>query len=211
VRPLRALLVAVVMATMIATSCAGGDSADPPPTTVGTGPGGSVVVLGDSISDFSRSEIVDAFGGEAQVEVLARVGGTFESSQAAADEVAASDPRVVVVELGTNDVWSRRPLGEVTEEADELLAKFPESCVVIVTLNEQAVEARSLAGVLYDNQAATALNDELRRRADELVDWSQAANRDRASYLDQGTIHPTPSGRALLAGLMKDAADRCAA
>jgi lysophospholipase L1-like esterase len=183
-------------------------SCSSPTSTVPAQP--STVVLGDSISEFSRAEIVDALGGDGQVDVLAQVGRTFNTSQGAADSVADQRPSVVVVELGTNDVWSGTPLEEVTRELDAMLAKFPSSCIVVVTLNEAAVDARSLVGRLYDNAAAMALNAELRERADEVVEWSQAANADRITYLDQGTIHPTERGRQLLADLMKAAADRCA-
>jgi len=196
---LLALLVAIVVA------CGGEQSADSSSPLADR-----VVVIGDSISEQSADAITEALADTSDVVVLARIGRTFETSQFSIDVASAENPSVVVVELGTNDVWTETPLPDVVEDLDQLVTKFPNACLVMVTVNEQTKNARSLDGTIYDNERAQELNDVLVARADQVVDWNAEANTDPGRYLDSGTIHPTEEGRRLLASLMARASSACA-
>lgn len=173
--------------------------------------GPRVALLGDSISYGAVDEIHAALDPTHQVRIHAVTGITFAGSQERAVEFGATDPDVVVVELGTNDVWTNVPLATITMDLTTLLGEFPAACVVMSTVNEHTQNAVSGDGIVYDNAAAHDLNEVIRAQATNLVEWDVAANADAARYLDAGTIHPTPDGEALLAALVQEQVEACAA
>jgi hypothetical protein len=193
----------------LAVAC-GGESTDSGSTDASArAKSDHVAVVGDSISEQSAEQIEQVLGAENDVRIEARIGRTFESSQDEADAVAAESPEIVIIELGTNDVWTEQPLDAVSGEIEEMLDKFSDACVIMVTVNEHTRNARSLDGTLFDNAHAHELNEEIRESTTRIVDWNAEANTDPGRYLDAGTVHPTPAGRSLLATLMDQAVETC--
>lgn len=176
-----------------------------------TGAAGSprVAVMGDSITSLSSPSLHEALDVDHRTRIMAATGITFAGSRYAAADLGATDPDVVVVALGTNDVWNEVPLPTILADMDQVLSDFPAACVVMTTVNEHTVGARSGAGVLFDNAVAHQLNGQIRSRPVRLADWDAAANADPDVYLDAGTIHPTETGQRLWASVVAAAVATC--
>ena len=111
---------------------AGGPAVDLTPSD--TSGGRQVVVIGDSIT-VAAEPLITAASSDigADVTVLAEVNRriTVGNEPAAgtdvlSDVLAGSDPDVVVVALGTNDVGKYTTVAEYAAEIDELVALLPE-------------------------------------------------------------------------------------
>ncbi|MEO6629675.1 MAG: GDSL-type esterase/lipase family protein, partial [Aquihabitans sp.] len=178
----------------------------------GTGP--KVAVLGDSLTVQSKAQLQDELRaysvkiGAINGEGLS--GGAFSRGlwepimPTAARAYAADPPAVLVVALGTNDVW-RTDLSATTFSRawTELRSEFPRSCLVGVTVTE------TTRALMYDSMEAKRVNAIIRGDSDVVVDW---ANRGPAStYTTGDNIHLTPKGRTLHAALVGDGIQQCLA
>jgi lysophospholipase L1-like esterase len=176
------------------------------------GDGPRLVLVGDSISALSEDELRAALADRSvrmaaiQGEGLAGGGlttaGGLGSMGAWAADVAADEPEVVVVALGTNDAL----LGELA---------LPDALAAWDRIAE-AHEAACLVGVSFpaggegvDAAEARALDDRMRARSDVVVPWAEAAAADPGRYLEADGIHPTTAGQELFASLVADAAGAC--
>lgn len=174
-----------------------------------------VGVVGDSITHLSRSAFGEEFEQRLGTSVLidAVPGETVAGQVTAAEELLREGPEVLVINLGTNDVYQRVPLEESMADYERILDAAGDRCVVVTNLNE-AMTGRQRG---FDDRL-TAFNEALAALAEErglrMVDWSgavadhiEAHRSDRDILTD--TIHPTPRGATLLAQLTADAVARC--
>jgi lysophospholipase L1-like esterase len=171
-----------------------GEAAREAPETVG--------IIGDSITVGSEEAVVaavEALGVEV-VAVDAASGrrlvadGTVGSGVDAARRVAAVDPDVWVVALGTNDVPNLEAQEDYAVAIDRMLREVPED-VPLVWVDVY---------VEWDETATAAFNRVLRDRVDArgstvVVDW---AARAAAEDLLRDGVHPTERGGLVFADLV---------
>ncbi len=183
------LLVAVLVVVRVSTEFR---------TTPGT------VLVGDSITALLVVDGAPPALDENGVEVVAVPGRTAEQMWATVDELAMRHPRRVVVNLGTNDLLTGRTVDATSEDLAWIIRRFSAgTCVVVVTLNEQMVNA-DRPQLAFD---AAAVNARIHRIAADssagVVDWSALVKAhdhegDPLAPLTLDTVHPSGSGRSAL-------------
>ena len=167
--------------------------------------GDSVVILGDSITEFGRDHLADVLGEDYELTVDgvfgARTGDRIDSAAA----VAAAHPDQVVVNLGTNDVVVGTPLDQVRDDLDRLLGQLDSvECVHVVTVGENLVsDGLSLprAGRAVNAQIAEVTAQHPNA---ELLHWDRVQSaaglrRDDPQALLFDGIHPDGDGLMVLA------------
>jgi len=179
------------------------------------GSGPKVVVLGDSLTVQSRTQLrsvlakrsIKIFG----INGEGLSGGAYSELRGhpvvprIITEYASDPPAVVVMALGTNDVWrSDLTLAGFEAGLDRLADAFPRACQVGVTVTETS------RGLLYDRDKAIAVNKEIRARADVVVDWAKLGPGPRYT-LEVDHIHLTGEGARFRSDLIGRAVDRCLA
>lgn len=179
----------------------------------GTGP--KVAILGDSLTVQARPHLRELAGGSYALKIGALYGEGVSGGAlsinlpepimpAVIDQYAEDPPDVVVLALGTNDVWQRQiGLASFEREWHSATRSFPDACIVGVTATETD------EAWMYDPDEARQINRVIRRTVDVVVDWSSRGSSDR--YTDTDHIHLTAEGRAHFAELVMAGVDRCAA
>ncbi len=183
------------------------------PDYVGNIAGARLAFIGDSITHQSATTLHERFDPDFLVRVSAVVGQRYNSMSGYADVIAATDPNIVVLNLGTNEASgipnAMFPTLTTSEEAiaamQAMVDRFPNACKVIVTVNEGVIEHED-----YRPEIAVALNDAIVAEADVVVDWSAAVSGDQLLYVANG-VHPTDPGKELLASLIADGVALCPA
>jgi lysophospholipase L1-like esterase len=175
-------------------------------------PGGeTVAVLGNSITALSVEELPVAFGDTYRSSSAGRSGRTIEELLPLAEQYAATDPDIVVVEAGSNDAgvpeadWSG--LSVLAAEA-RMLATFPGArCIVWVNLSSHTTRAS------FDSHArgvnASLAHLETTDPRVVVADWDRATA-GRSDLLIDG-VHPNHAGQRTYAQVVRDAVDRCPA
>lgn len=177
---------------------------------VGSGP--KVVILGDSLTVSSRSELRERLA-HTSLKIGAHFGeglGGGPISDAVGSSVmittssayALDPPEVVVIALGTNDAWNPDVgLADSVAAWGLIRSHFAGACIVGVTATESATESG------YDQGTARTLNELIRSDSGQVVDW--AATGTSSDLLTDDLIHLTPQGRAHRSDLIADAVDEC--
>jgi lysophospholipase L1-like esterase len=189
--------------------------ADAGQVVAGPGPTDDVALVGDSITEQTEPVFHQALDASYKVRVRGRGGYRIEEMEPYAIEVAQAHPEQVVLNVGSNDVLKNWPIDKSVTALRRMIKDFDGvRCVHVVTINEGFYrEADPDMG-----QRAALFNLELRRIATsdnlDVIDWSQAVADDTAAGSPKGlltsdTVHPTDEGKKVLAGLYKDALDRC--
>lgn len=173
------------------------------------GSGPSVVIIGDSITHQARVQLHDALDDTHSVIVSGVVGATFAAQANVAEQYAADVPSVVVINLGTNDAWSAVPTTESVAQLDAMLAEFPATCAVLVTVSTRGSPTPTRGGLVYSAELANRVNEAVRARADVLVDWSAAIDADPARYLTDDGVHLTEAGNRRLSELVAEGVASC--
>ena len=158
-----------------------------------------VAVLGDSIAHAATPFVLAELHADHVVHIEAWPGEGFAGGAWSrrhgsawwlldrARDVAWIHADVVVVELGTNDVWPRTalPLDEVHRRLLELVDVFPDACVAVVLLRAD------VAAPDYDNVAAAQVNEWLAAVADVTI---------APTWSTHDGVHPTNPGSVLDVG-----------
>jgi hypothetical protein len=165
--------------------------------------GKKIAIIGDGITYSGINELHAVLDPSFQVRIAANGNKTIAQMQTIATDYATSNPDAIVLNLGTYDVLTGVPLPTIGSELATLMAKFPNACVVLTTLNTNV----SAAG--YSNASAATLNSYL-AGADRIVEWDAYA----AADLDANTVAPdhiniTPVGASLLANITSGAVSGC--
>lgn len=176
------------------------------------GQGRAVAVLGDSLTVQARRHLRRLLADDAlKVAALfgeGMAGGPLSDGigspimPAVVREYAEDPPDVVVVALGTNDVW-QTGLGPASFERSwiTMTRSFEGSCIVGVTVSETTEAAR------YDAGDAATVNRVIRRTADVVVDWAVLGAAPR--YTGPDHIHLTDDGQRRFAELIARGVDSC--
>ncbi len=180
--------------------------------------GDSVVLIGDSITDWNEGPLTDALGDTYALAIRARAGA--ETAEMMPDAVAvalAAKPDQVVINLGTNDMAAGRSVSDTISALEAMVRLFPEAeCVHVVTIN---THMRTLEDP-EDVQRTEDLNSAIRSLPDrfpnvDILPWDEIIDADweehpPAGTLTEDTIHPTnAAGRERLVELYSDALDDC--
>lgn len=176
------------------------------------GRGRTVAVLGDSLTVQARRHLRTLLADDAlKVAALfgeGMAGGPLSDGigspimPAVVREYAEDPPDVVVVALGTNDVWQPGLSPASFERAWSAMTRsFEGSCIVGVTVSETTEAAR------YDAGDAATVNRVIRRTADVVVDWAVLGSAPRFTGPDH--IHLTEVGQQRFAELIARGVDRC--
>jgi lysophospholipase L1-like esterase len=179
----------------------GGPAIDLTPSE-GRGGGREVVVIGDSITVASAPLILEGASEiDADVTVLAEINrriavGSDPSAgtDVIADVLAGSDPDVVVVALGTNDIGKYGSIEEYAAEIDELIDELPDD-LPLVWINTYLSRTP-------DDSAAfnAALIETLSERGNATIGrWSSIAQ--QGGMLRDG-VHPSEDGEQRFADLV---------
>jgi hypothetical protein len=180
-----------------------GPAIDLTPSQNADGDGREVVVIGDSLTVAAAPQIVaGAAGIDADVTVLAEVGRriTFgleppSGTDVLAEVLADSDPDLVVVALGTNDIGKFGTIEEYAAEVGELVDLLPE--------DQPLVWINTYHSRLRDESAAlnAAVLETLSERGTATIGrWSSIAQRD--GMLRQDGYHPSDDGTQEFAELV---------
>ena len=200
---MRKTLAAVVVATIaLMAGCI--------PAYEGNPSGEKVGVLGNSITSLSKEEIEAALRPTHQVSVSGNNGKKLIEMIDVGQEYADSDPDVMVIQFGTNDVgdpaWD--PLWEFLAVAD-MAARFTEQrCLYWVNVEEHVNDG-------WWNERATAFNGYVEFWRSEYpnlqpINWNGVVEyfgRDVMLCPDQ--VHPSEFGQFVLAAMIQDAATHC--
>lgn len=184
-----------------------------PPYTGGPGP--TVAVLGDSITQMSTTAIHTAIDPIAEVSVVGINNQRFDQLQPVAERYGATAPDQVVIALGTNDAGQGRPLVDTQAAVETMLATFPSaSCITVLT----PTDATGLANY---NEAVGPLIDYLRSLPDldprvQVADWERVLGEHMSAGEPGGrwtidTVHLTPLGQVQYAALMRAGVESCGA
>jgi len=175
--------------------------------------GDTVELLGDSITVVSDQVLRDGLR-DYTLNVQAMSGLRTDQLQGAAEQAAASHPKQVIINLGTNDVLQGKGLDQVTASLEKMITTFSEAdCIHVVTLNTHMVT--SAGPKEAELQSANDAIDELIRGHDNVgkIDWNRIVEES-----DDGTgretvtvdsIHPNSKGQLLLTKAYADALRSC--
>lgn len=184
---------------------------DTEPDYVG-GPGPTVAVLGDSITELSRDALHAELDPIYRTKVSGLRGVMFAGAQGAAEQYASPAPDRVVIELGTNDANNTTPIADSIAQMGIMVDRFPDSCVVLVTVNDWAANR---VGSVYQNDRATAINAAMAQRAADggrrfvMADYVGTFQDHLAELMSPDLIHPNDAGRTRFAVLVDEALSRC--
>jgi hypothetical protein len=118
----------------------------------------------------------------------------LDDLDAVADQYAATNPDIVIVYAGQLDALDGNP--NAVADRDDLYARFPNSCIVQVGINEDNVDTPG-----YDNSVALALNDN--RFYDEghiYLDFEEYIRRHGQSTMFSDGINLTTVGQGVWNG-----------
>ena len=209
---------------LIIAGCISGDRIATPAQSSAVGPSTSVaqptepqrtsvVVVGDSITDGSRTQLADAlaFAGFTDVIIDSASGrriaigdGTTEPLAGVATlqsviEIGAT-PEVWVFALGSNDV-GKYPLSEYGPLLDSMIDQIPADAPLVWV--DVYVE--------HDLEGTAQFNEVIRSRLDDrghatAASWFQFASDPAAAVLQDDRLHPNDAGRIRFAAVITEAA-----
>lgn len=172
---------------------------------------GTVAFLGDSITHNAEADLTRVGSGTAgAIDVVATPGIMTREQLAAAADVAAQRPSVVVINLGTNDavcslendfleVPCRHPQFEILDMRSDLRTMaelFPEDTCVVGVEPTFAVEAGDEWRLMVEDGIA-----------DGVVEWGPQSRELGDTVLLDGIGHLTASGNQLYADVLWEAVD----
>ncbi len=182
---------------------AGAQESAPPP---------DVGVIGDSMAVRAEDQLRAVYRNRRPMNVLAITDGAYVRwvRRRWVDTILRDPPSILVVVLGHGDGSHNIPPDEFATEVRAFLAEVVPhvDCVRWLDVRER--------WTYYDNvnQRAAAYNRVLRREAAryakvEVVHYSAWADQADDSYFEGDRLHPSPTGRWVLARMARVAADGC--
>jgi hypothetical protein len=176
----------------------------PPEVSAYEGTGPRVAVIGDSITVISAEDIHAALHPEYASSITAAIGIKTDAQLVTAQRYVATDPSVVVINLGTNDVSAHDSPESFRHEMDAIVGLFPDRCVVVTTLTTQPPVSKEFA-------ARAAAYNEYLRTFPHVADWdavlAQAVR--NGEQLTSDGVHPNDEGQRRYAALLAAAVRLC--
>jgi len=190
-------IVAVLALVTITAAAGGGERVS----------GTRVLVIGDSILNFSQTEVSNALAGAGwQAVVDGRSGSTIEGWDAAVGpDAALARPDVAVVELGTNDC--NNPCDDLSSAIDGIVEQLIDhGAGAVLWLNVQTVRSPPIPGAPLYPVHADYVNYAIEQAAVrwpemQVVDFSSVFAQHPEWHLADG-LHPNALGSQALAFLI---------
>jgi lysophospholipase L1-like esterase len=198
---------AVGLALVVALASTGCSRASGEPTTRPAGV--SVAIVGDSITFLSTADIdQDLTAAGYDSTVVGRIGETAADVRGDVADAARRHPRIVLLELGTNDA-TRSATGDGSAADFEhwmqhYIDELPGACLIATTVTEHRPSATM-------NATAHAINSWIEVHFTHIVDWDafEWAKRESGIALVKDDVHPNARGASDLAQLDLDAINQC--
>ncbi len=112
--------------------------------------GGTVGLIGDSITELSSAPLHQALDPIYQVELVGKFGARSDQILPEAKVIAASKPLQVIINIGTNDAIQQVPAAQTRANIEAIVAELAGvRCVFLVEINE----AITAEGVPRSNEA----------------------------------------------------------
>ena len=194
-------------------------------------PGTRIAVLGDSITYLSEGAFRDRFAARNfDVSVISGIPGIRSDERVTEGPalLAGTAPRILVLELGTNDVGTflaAHPTPTPAERAAHATAVADNQRRIVdaVGSSVQCVVVVNVSGNTMSTPANQVAHDESAALADwahadprvRIADWDAVLGYELASGEPRGSmttdmVHPTPYGATRLARLVEGTIDTCA-
>jgi hypothetical protein len=189
------------------------------PGYVGNPNGPKVGILGDSLTTLSMDEDVAKMQDKYRLSILPIMGTRVDDMQGHADEFAASDIDIMVVELGTNDVLRSDWNGQAEFfNIFNMCSKFTNRQRLIWMNVDEGIPGCLLnPSRPYSVQNAQAFNSAVRycqtqfpnMRIADWDSWVKFATGlwGRESQIHPDQIHPNQNGQNMIAYLIRQALD----
>lgn len=215
-RKFAALIGILLVTTLLFTGCIEEDySGNVAATKVG--------VLGDSLTDNIRTHLHTRLDANYAVSVTGIRGAKINTLVPAAEELAATNPEIVVINLGTNDAWNDLPVEESIASYDSIVDMFPNSCLVLVTIIDTTSGIPPSAP--YHPEVALQLNAHFRSLQTSknavIADWESTLIGHELEYTFSQTIpkvyiypdgiHQSDLGMEVMADLVAAGVNECEA
>src|SRR4051794_6951422 len=162
-------------------------------------------MIGDSITYISADAINAEMRSHDAVSITAVPGIKADAQHVTAERYVPTQPRVVVIALGTNDALQGDSAESFQDEMASMIALFPQSCVVVTTLT-------TTTGSEQFSKRATEYDTYL-RTLPHVMDWDSAVNQaqQEARIVMGDHVHPNAEGQRLFAQRMAQAVADCPA
>lgn len=215
-RKLAVLLSILLVTTVMFTGCLEEDyTGNVAATKVG--------VLGDSLTDNIRGHLHTRLDANYAVSVTGIRGAKINTLVPAAEELAPTNPEIVVLNLGTNDAWNDLPVEESIASYDSIVDMFPNSCLVLVTIIDTTTGIPPAPP--YNSTIAAQLNEHFRSlqtsRNAVIADWESTLIGHELEYTFSQTIpklyiypdgiHQSDLGMEVMADLVAGGVNECEA
>jgi len=174
-----------------------------------------VAVIGDSIMALTDPVLRATLASQHNVDIRAVGGMEIAQMDAPADELAATKPDQVVIDLGTNDVIHGKDMATAAKDIEAMAAKFAGNrCVHLVTVNEGFFSTEGKDLTTPARQLNASIRSLALAKGYHIVDWADIAAKYTAAKEPNGsltsdTIHPTDLGQHMLADAVRESVDLC--
>ena len=195
------VLIVAALAVVTGTTGCGGPSND------------KVGIIGDSITDLSRTPLQTALGSDHHIEIVGKFGARSDQVIDDVKVIAASDPAEAVINIGTNDALQQVPVAQTEANIGKILDLLDGAdCVFLVQINEGITDVASGASRQAE---AKAINDALTSLASKhdgvtVIPWNRdIAEHGGAGAITYDTVHLSEKGLVVLADTYKSALASC--
>lgn len=192
------LVIAVLTATVMLAACV--------PTYEGVPGTPRVAFVSDSVLGMADDVMIPNLRLDHQVSWTRTNAARVAALQGYADEVVATNPDTVVISAGTNDVFGHLDPATTIAELKAMVAKFSGSCVTLVTLNTNVLDA--------DVQDRSQQVNDWIRTWPQVADWDAwvtgyYAAGQPAGQIFYDLIHVVPAAKGYLTDVVNSAVRRC--
>lgn len=161
-----------------------------------------VVVIGDSVTDQSKDQLVAAMPGQ-DVSVIGLSGLRIDELLPVIEDVVGGDdpPAVGVVMAGYNDLWQGREQESSVEAALDAMAGLDCAVWVLVPTTGPWELDRARA---FDQRVRDAAED---AGVEVVTEWQEAVDAPGDELVTPDGVHPSDAGKERVAAVMAEAVD----
>ena len=185
----------------------------PVPDYTGSGAGGRVAVIGDSLVQQTSSALRDKLEPLGPTSVRGIAGQRIDQMQDVAAKYAATHPDVVVIALGNNDLRQQWPIDQSMASLRAMIDRFPDArCIAVLTINSHTLDQGFNLLALQYHSELTRLIPATGRL--QLIDWDEDVRLLQAQGLPDSTwftdgLHLNAVGAGAYATAIQGGVQRC--
>lgn len=173
--------------------------------------GGTVGLIGDSITELSQAPLHQELDPTYNVELVGKFGARSDQVLPEVEMIAASKPVQAIINIGTNDALQQVSAAQTRASIDAMVAALAGArCVFLVEINEAITDQGATRSA-----EARAINDELRSIASSapnvrILEWNKDIEANGGpSVITDDTVHLSTKGLVVLADRYRQALDSC--